>query len=192
MSAAGWAQSSAQGIIERGILKRTHTSIRLPLPHANLFFLCPSFALDVLLLFPAPLCALPRPRAGSWRKRPSADHIAPRVDIYGTLGMDGGLIRQAYSPETSGDNRSGIIIGIVAVCWVLATIAVALRVYTRKVLLNQIGADDYSAAASLVSLFLFIYGSGSGCPVDSSASVGFSVSIGHRRSTQSVPCIFSI
>lgn len=69
--------------------------------------------------------------------------------------MDGGHPTEAYSPETFGDNRGGIIIGIVVICWVLATTVVTLRVYTRKVLLNQMGTDDYFAVASLVSLFLF-------------------------------------
>lgn len=66
--------------------------------------------------------------------------------------MDGGQPREAYSHENFGDNRSGIILGIVAVCWIMGTIVVTLRVYTRKVLLNQIGTDDYFAVASLVSL----------------------------------------
>lgn len=68
--------------------------------------------------------------------------------------MDGGQPTQAYPPETFADNRSGIIIGIVVICWVLASTVVTLRVYTRKVLLNQIGTDDYFAVASLVSLLL--------------------------------------
>lgn len=69
--------------------------------------------------------------------------------------MDGGQSQEAYSPDTFGDDRSGIILGIVVICWVLATTVVTLRVYTRKVLLNQLGTDDYFAVASLVSHFPF-------------------------------------
>lgn len=95
--------------------------------------------------------------------------------------MDGGQPREARSPETFEANRSGIIIGIVVICWVLATTVVVLRVYTRKVLLNQIGKDDYFAVASLVRLSFPI--SGAGGPADCLTPVGVIIFIGHRRST---------
>lgn len=134
-----------------------HPSIQLPFPTQTLLPLLPPLVLDAFLLFRAPLCLLPRPHVGPWDFSPSADHIARRGDICALLdSMDGGLTRQAYSSETYGENRSGIIIGIIVVCWILATLVVTLRVYTRKVLLKQIGIDDYFAAASLVSLLLFL------------------------------------
>lgn len=71
--------------------------------------------------------------------------------------MGAGQARETYPPDTSDDNRSGIILGIVAICWVLATTVVTLRLYTRKVLLNQLGTDDYFAIASLVSFSDFLF-----------------------------------
>lgn len=129
-------------------------SFSSPFPTGSFFFLLPSFAPDKIIPFRTSFCAFPRTRAGLWYLSPSADYRARRVDICGMLGMDGGPTRQAYPPETFGESRSGIIIGIVVVCWILSTIVVTLRVYTRKVLLKQIGADDYFAAASLVSFFI--------------------------------------
>lgn len=110
--------------------------------------------------------------------------------------MGGGPARQAPSPEAPGENRSGIIIGIVALCWLLATVVVTLRIYTRKVLLKQMGTDDYFAAASLVSLIpffpsinLLLLDSCEFGIANSQTLSGFALLTRRRRSTQSVTCV---
>lgn len=51
-----------------------------------------------------------------------------------------------------GGNAGGLLaIAILAI--ILGTLAVALRLYTRKVVLNQIGPDDYLAVVSWVSWY---------------------------------------
>lgn len=121
--------------------------------------------------------------------------LARSVDASAVVVMGGGPARQAPSSETSGENRSSIIIGIIALCWVLATIVVTLRIYTRKVLLKQIGTDDYFAAASLVSLIpfftsvnLLLYYSCEVRIANSQTLSGVGLLTRHWRSTQSVTC----
>jgi hypothetical protein len=51
------------------------------------------------------------------------------------------------------DNRAGVVIGTVCLVLAIATLAVGLRIYTRIVIVKQLGTDDYLAMAALVSLF---------------------------------------
>lgn len=109
--------------------------------------------------------------------------------------MYGGLTRQENALETVGENKSAIIVGIVVACWIVATAVVTLRIYTRKVLLNQIGSDDYFAVASLVSSFPFLLlfdGNGARDTSDPIITLDFTLSIGGRRSAQYVTCSFSL
>lgn len=51
-----------------------------------------------------------------------------------------------------GENAGGLLaVAILAI--ILGTLAVALRLYTRKVVLNLIGPDDYLAVISWVSYY---------------------------------------
>lgn len=47
--------------------------------------------------------------------------------------------------------NSGGLLAVATLAIVLGTLAVALRLYTRKVVLNQVGPDDYLAIVSWVS-----------------------------------------
>lgn len=50
------------------------------------------------------------------------------------------------------DNRGGETIAAVSLCMAFATIAVGLRLYTRRFVLRQFWLDDYLAIAGLVSI----------------------------------------
>ncbi|KAI0018079.1 hypothetical protein F4780DRAFT_795424 [Xylariomycetidae sp. FL0641] len=54
------------------------------------------------------------------------------------------------------DDKSGALIATVVVCLTVATAATGLRIFTRRVVLNAIGYDDYLAVAALV--FTIAYG----------------------------------
>jgi hypothetical protein len=54
-------------------------------------------------------------------------------------------------PPGSFDDRSPVVIGSVVFCLVVATVAVSLRIYTRKFVINQLGIDDYFSVFALVS-----------------------------------------
>ena len=54
-------------------------------------------------------------------------------------------------PPGSFDSRVPTVIVAIVVCLSVATTAVALRIYTRKVIINQMGWDDYFAVFALVS-----------------------------------------
>lgn len=51
---------------------------------------------------------------------------------------------------TSKENRSPTVIAVVVVCQVLSVFVVALRLWTRGVIVRAVGADDYLAIISLV------------------------------------------
>ncbi|KAH8844263.1 hypothetical protein MCOR02_009051 [Pyricularia oryzae] len=51
------------------------------------------------------------------------------------------------------EDMSGVVVGVVSVCLVLITLAVAARVYTRLVILRTFGPDDYAAVLSLFFTF---------------------------------------
>jgi len=46
------------------------------------------------------------------------------------------------------DSRSGVAIAAVSACLSVAFTAVALRVYTRAVMIRQFGADDWAAVVA--------------------------------------------
>ena len=48
------------------------------------------------------------------------------------------------------DDRSGLVIFCVVFCLAVATIMVGLRIWTRKVILNKMGADDWAAIIAMV------------------------------------------
>ncbi|KAI1345017.1 hypothetical protein F5Y15DRAFT_14514 [Xylariaceae sp. FL0016] len=48
------------------------------------------------------------------------------------------------------DNRGNVLIGVVCVVCSIATIAVALRFYTRAFMVKQVGADDYLSLVALI------------------------------------------
>ena len=48
------------------------------------------------------------------------------------------------------ENRIDIPICVAIFTLLVATTAVSLRIYTRKVLINQLGIDDYCAVVALV------------------------------------------
>jgi hypothetical protein len=48
------------------------------------------------------------------------------------------------------DSRKGVIIGVTAFTLTVAFITVALRVYTRAVILRQFKLDDYTAVVAFV------------------------------------------
>ena len=52
------------------------------------------------------------------------------------------------------DDRADVVIGTVVFVVTLATIALALRIYTRKFLIKQFGLDDYAAIFSWVRFHL--------------------------------------
>jgi hypothetical protein len=51
---------------------------------------------------------------------------------------------------TSKENRSSTVIAVVVVCQVISVFVVALRLWTRGVIVRAVGADDYLAIISLV------------------------------------------
>ncbi|TLD33289.1 hypothetical protein PspLS_01283 [Pyricularia sp. CBS 133598] len=51
------------------------------------------------------------------------------------------------------EDMGGVVVGVVSVCLVLITFAVAARVYTRLVILRTFGLDDYAAVLSLFFTF---------------------------------------
>lgn len=48
------------------------------------------------------------------------------------------------------NSRASIVVGIATFLMTGATTAVALRFYTRKVILNQLGIDDWLSLSALV------------------------------------------
>lgn len=48
------------------------------------------------------------------------------------------------------DDRSGLVIFCVTFCLVVATLMVTLRIWTRKFIINKMGADDWAAIIALV------------------------------------------
>ncbi|KAM7194843.1 hypothetical protein V8F33_007041 [Rhypophila sp. PSN 637] len=59
-------------------------------------------------------------------------------------------------PPEAFDDMSGDVIGVVVFCLIFSTLMVALRIFTRGVVVKQIGIDDYAAIVSLI----VIYGAG--------------------------------
>lgn len=72
----------------------------------------------------------------------------PPSTIPPPIGPDG------YPPEVwatlAHDRSTGPVVAVTATCLFLAVLVVALRVYTRRVLLNSFGLDDWFAVFSLV------------------------------------------
>lgn len=56
----------------------------------------------------------------------------------------------AQLPPGAYDDMSGTVVGVVAFCMVFSTIMVALRLFTRMVVVKHVGIDDYAAVVSLV------------------------------------------
>ncbi|KAM7219405.1 hypothetical protein V8F06_005139 [Rhypophila decipiens] len=48
------------------------------------------------------------------------------------------------------DNRSGLVIFCVTLCLVVSTATVAMRIWTRKVIIDKMGADDWAAIIAMV------------------------------------------
>lgn len=48
------------------------------------------------------------------------------------------------------DNRSSVVVGIVCFVLLVASLATGARLYTRLVIVQQMGADDYIVAIALV------------------------------------------
>jgi hypothetical protein len=48
------------------------------------------------------------------------------------------------------DDRSGLAIFCVVLCLTVATIMVGMRIWTRKVIINKMGMDDWAAIITLV------------------------------------------
>jgi hypothetical protein len=61
--------------------------------------------------------------------------------------MDNQQIDEALANES----RAWVTITVSSIMLALATLSVALRSYTRIVMINHFGMDDYAAAISLVS-----------------------------------------
>ena len=53
-------------------------------------------------------------------------------------------------PPNAFDDISGTVIGVVSFCLVWSTLMVGLRLWTRKVIINQLGWDDYMIVVGLV------------------------------------------
>jgi hypothetical protein len=51
-----------------------------------------------------------------------------------------------FSPES----RATVVIGVAVALMLCATTAVVLRLYTRKIILNQLGLDDWLSIGALV------------------------------------------
>ena len=50
------------------------------------------------------------------------------------------------------ENRSGMVVGVITVCLIVATVFVGLRFYVRFGIIKKLGADDWVQAAALVCL----------------------------------------
>lgn len=59
------------------------------------------------------------------------------------------------TPQQMAEDRSATVIGVVTMCFVVASSMLGLRLWTRIQIVKQTGADDWVAAVSLVSLFRF-------------------------------------
>lgn len=53
-------------------------------------------------------------------------------------------------PPNAFEDRSATVIGVSSFLLILSTILVALRLWTRKVIINQMGWDDYMIVCGLV------------------------------------------
>jgi len=54
-------------------------------------------------------------------------------------------------PPGSYDSIAPTVVGTVVLCLVVSTVAVGLRLYTRRFIMKQVGIDDYLAIVALVS-----------------------------------------
>ncbi|KAH8657932.1 hypothetical protein BX600DRAFT_514469 [Xylariales sp. PMI_506] len=68
--------------------------------------------------------------------------------------MDPLVIPAADTPGLDHGNHGYIVIITAVVCLSLATVAVAMRLYTRRIVLNQVWIDDYLAVISWIFLTL--------------------------------------
>ena len=55
-------------------------------------------------------------------------------------------------PPDSFESRRWVTYVAVPLCLTWATLMIAMRLWTRKVILNQIGVDDYAAIITWVSI----------------------------------------
>jgi len=53
-------------------------------------------------------------------------------------------------PPPNYDNRAGTVIAVSVFLMCVSTLFVGLRIYTRKVIKNEMGIDDYFAILTLV------------------------------------------
>lgn len=53
-------------------------------------------------------------------------------------------------PPNSFQNRAPIVIGVVVMCVVISTIMVGARIWTRRMIIRQVGIDDYLSIITLV------------------------------------------
>ena len=68
------------------------------------------------------------------------------------------------------EDRSGLVVFCVTFCTVITTIVVALRIWTRKVIINKMGADDWFAVIALLIFWGEAIAIGSGPSLTSLAS----------------------
>ena len=57
----------------------------------------------------------------------------------------------AALPPNALDDRRGTVIGSVVFCLLWSTMMVAMRLWTRGVVIKQLGIDDYMCVVGLVS-----------------------------------------
>ena len=54
----------------------------------------------------------------------------------------------------AGENKGPILLAVTIVCYCLAFVGTAARIYVRKCIVNLMGWDDYLIIAALVSVTL--------------------------------------
>lgn len=83
-----------------------------------------------------------------YNKGPAQSGAQLRITPLSRLVMPSSKFTSMESVSTQ--DRSKILIGIIVMLQVITTLVVALRLWTRHVILNQLGPDDYLALISLV------------------------------------------
>lgn len=73
-------------------------------------------------------------------------------DFMGPLPAGGPLMDPAVFTALDHSRRSTVVYVVASLCIALATVAVALRLYTRQFILKRIGADDYMSIAALTGV----------------------------------------
>lgn len=84
-------------------------------------------------------------KSANYRNNPIS-RARPSSDMDNTGGPPPELIPGFY------DDRSPLAIFCVVFCLAVATVMVGLRIWTRKVIINKMGMDDWAAIITLVCL----------------------------------------